>query len=260
MEVQRVSGCSYSYCRAAKSVLRAAKGIQVNTLAGSSPSLRRALPLPCCIPKADPQEAEVAGREGFEIALNLLKQERLDTRLLAIESLEKLTFSKEYRSMTARSILSGEVCSTLLDLIQSSPSLMESENNHYISKAEQDHLAIMRRKAFVVLANSLLALEQECAAGELCHLLQQQHELTSRSMLESLTHELASASDRPHEACQATECLRILMLASKDVQRQAIEFGGISESLIFQAQRVGVCRHVELEQACTKFRTHGFVE
>ncbi|KAL7565917.1 hypothetical protein ACA910_021500 [Epithemia clementina (nom. ined.)] len=256
VEVQKVSGCCYAYCQAAKSVLRAAKGITAPLSKGPS-NLKRSFPMPKCIPKVDRQECLAATREGLHIAEQLLQQNRLDTRLLAMQSLEQLSRCPEHRVFTTKHILqNSQLISTIVELVQTVPP-KDGDDVFSFSRVEIQHLVQMRRLAFVTLANCLTGLAQ---AGELMAMLKESAQLTSKPVLVALSNELGAASLRPHEACQAAECLKCLMAASSDMNGQAF---GIPESLM-EAQQVGACRHFGLERACTKLyqqqQPHALVE
>ena len=210
--------------------------------------------MPRCIPKMEPKDAQAATLEGVEIAEGLLKQDRHDTRLLAMESLEKLSGSIENKGYAARMILSNKlISSTLLELVQTSPS--PEEDSFEMSVIEKEHVSRMRRMSFIVLGNCLTTLAHD---AQLCGLLKEHGHLASDSVVEAFSSELSAAGERPHEASQAAECLRVLMTASEDIAQRASTYR-ISESLV-NAHGVGACRHLGLERACTKLRAQGLVD
>ncbi|KAL7572309.1 hypothetical protein ACA910_017906 [Epithemia clementina (nom. ined.)] len=275
IETQKTHGCGYSYVQAAKSVLRAAKGMAAP--AASAPTSRMtpapqavALPAPPPVPmpsrmvrpipqdeKDEEATGEVSVREGLSIAAEMLSQKQHHSSLLALETLEQLSRTNNvHQNFVARHLLSGQdgFCNTVVTLIQSDP--------RDCIQAEKDFMALMRRYALAVLANCVTSLEQ---SGEFMSVVAQdkQELLTSRSMLMALTSELAAAHERPHEACYAAECLRALLMvaannkmnsttAACSIESLAQELG-VLESLS-QAQQVGAYHHVGLEGACTKFR------
>jgi len=237
VEAQKVSGCCYSYCQAAKAILRAAKGIR-------APPKRRTFSIPPSVPRVSAEEAEAATRDGLELAKGLWMKQQLDSQLLAIESLMHLSRATENQCFTAKCILSGEFRGKLLNLIES----FSTDSNR--SEIEEEYMTIMRRHAFTILSNCFAALER---SGELSSLLRQQADLTSDAVVEGLVGELASAAERPHDACQAAHCLRSLLAASVDMQRKAAELNAIET--ISAVRLIGACRHASLEDACTQLRT-----
>eukprot|EP00522_Entomoneis_paludosa_P018785 CAMPEP_0172440136 /NCGR_PEP_ID=MMETSP1065-20121228/881_1 /TAXON_ID=265537 /ORGANISM="Amphiprora paludosa, Strain CCMP125" /LENGTH=368 /DNA_ID=CAMNT_0013188919 /DNA_START=113 /DNA_END=1219 /DNA_ORIENTATION=+ len=237
VEVQKASGCCYSYCQAAKAVLRAAKGIR-------TPAKRRTFSIPPCVPKVSAEESEAATRDGLELAEQLLAKQQMDANLLAVESLVHLSKATENQCFTARCILSGQFQVKLLSLIDS----FDSASGH--DEIERDHLNMMKRHSLAILANCFAALER---SGELVSLLQQQQELTSKGVVSALVSEVAAAGERPHDACQAANCLRTLLAASEETKRKAADLNACEA--ISQARHTGVCRHAALEDACTQLRT-----
>lgn len=285
VEAQKILGCGYGFCQAAKAILRAAKGMVAPTASNATPlaqqSQRSMAPLPPAavpitpsrrtIPSIPKEEAEVEDvRDGLMIAAELLSQNQHDSRLLALESLEQLSRAAEHRHFVARFILSGQggFRKAILGLIQSGSPKLEEENDPSL-KVEYDFQVLMRRYALIVLANCLTNLEQ---SGELVSAMTQnsqtfQH-LTCRDVLMALVGDLAAAQVRPHEACHAAECLRALLLVATNTSsttnaadynssayqpRQALaEDLGVVE-LLSHAHRIGQYGHVALEGACSKF-------
>merc|ERR1712226_291347 len=238
IEVQKVSGCCYGYCQAAKAVLRAAKGI-------STPMKRRTLSIPQSVLKVSDEESEAATRDGLEIAEQLFDKDELDAKCLATESLLMLSKSTDNQCLVARCILSGALCEKLMKLIGES---MNSGNNQ--DNIQKEYVSVMRRHAFAIFSNCLGALEK---SGELPNLLQNQKDLTSSGIISALVVEVAAASDRPHDACQAANCLATLLVASDDIKRKAVDLNAYET--ISEAYVTGKCRHMALEEACTQLRT-----
>lgn len=206
VEVQRMSGCCYLYCQAAKSVLRAAKGLSAAKSGGLAS--RRPLPLPKCVPRQQRslRDIESCTDDGLSIACSLLKSDRLDCRLMGLESLAQLTSDGDIPSQqqrAAKSILKGggDFRDTLVSLVSccdsAAPGIMSA------SPIEVQHNAVMRRCALTVLANCLSAVEreEESPSGEFG---------ADDSLVGALVGDVSRCADRPHEACQAVRVLTAL--------------------------------------------------
>jgi hypothetical protein len=170
VEVQRQTGCSFLFHQAAKAILRSAKGIR------TPPAQKRSFSIPGCVPKESPEQQQRCTEEGLEIAFSLLKKDRFDAHLLAMESLEQLTRASVCRAFAAHKVLCGQFSSTLVSLIES----RESKQAEAVSEMEEKHFAIMHRHALTILANSLAAVQD---SGELLGLLSQSNGLCSHSLL-----------------------------------------------------------------------------
>ena len=287
VEVQKVSGCGYAYCRAAKAILRAAKGIgqpsnSSTTAVPPRPVPQAPMARSSTIPPiparglareeatSPPKESEQAPsseeeqadsvdadtREGLSIATELLAQEQDDARLLALESLEQLSRATTQKCWVAKSILTNEIGRSLVELVETRAPpprhewSRETVGDSPVQRMQDEFLTRKRRFALMVLSNCVQALEQ---SGELASLLlgEEGSLWTSPSVVMALVQEVSAASERPHEACQATHCLRALATAVGT--GNWMQKWGLSD-ILPQAQQVGALRHVELERACHKFR------
>jgi len=219
VEIQRTAGCCFLFHQSAKAVLRAAKGLRKQ-----QPQI--SFTIPDCVPQETEEESKQCTQEGLEIALDLLKKDRLDAHMLAIESLVYLTKATKNRSFAAHCILCGEFRSTILCLVESFR--MHKSTSVALSQMEEEHLTIMHRNALTVLANCLVALEH---SGELLHVLGQQEEFRSNTLLATLVDEVGSAEQRPHDACQAARCLQSLFRASDDTKQQLFDGPGGSSKV-----------------------------
>merc|ERR1712183_662524 len=74
------------------------------------------------------------------------------------------------------------------------------------SEIQDQHDALMRRRALTVLANGLSS----------CKILPE--ELTKESFVRQLLQCLGNSSEEPHEACQAARCLQALTSANASMQ------------------------------------------
>jgi len=241
VEVQRGAGCCFLFCQASKAILRAAKG-------SSAPKAMRRFTIPGCVPQESVEERKQLIEDDLEIASSLLKKDRLDAHMLGMESLCYLSNATKCCSFAAKSILGGECFSTLLCLVQSFR-MHEASRDETLSDMEEKHFAMMHRHALTVLANCLVALEE---SGELEQVLSLQKELLSESLLQCLVEEVAQATTRPHDACQAVRCLQSLVRASSELKTLACHLG--ASKALDSAHREGVCRHATLEQESGKLQ------
>jgi hypothetical protein len=238
IEVQRQTGCSFLFHQAAKAILRSAKGIRTPS------ALKRRFTIPSCVPRESPEQQQRCIEEGLEIAFNLLKKDRLDAHLLAMESLEQLTRGSECRSFAASKVLCGQLLSTLVSLIES----RESNQAEAVSEMEKKHFAVMHRHALTILANSLAAVQE---SGELLGLLSKSNELCSQSLFTVLVSDLNASSQRPYDACQSARCIQSFV-SCEEVKDQLMDLG--AADAVSTACVEGGCRNAMLENESKKLR------
>jgi hypothetical protein len=238
VEVQRRSGCCFLFHQAAKAILRSAKGMKLQ----QQPTFS----VPDCV-KAQANEVSQQPdptEEAVEIASSMLKKERYDCHLLGMESLVQLTKATSTSSKAALALVHGNVLDTILSLIQSWRMTQDEQEQQVITdEMEQDYFAMMHRNALTVLANCLNALEQ---TGELSQVIGSQERLVADELLSVLIDELASAEERPHDACQACKCLKTLLRSSQATKLRVLELGAPKAAT--SALNEGVCTHLCLEQ------------
>lgn len=240
VEAQRMSGCSYGYSRTAKAVLRAAKGME---------AAQRKIPMfaiPSCVPRISMEESKSHIESALEIASDLLKKDRMDAHLLAMESLGHLTRSNVNAEFTAHCVLeNAELLSTLLGLIQSFRVTRTAAES--LSSMELEHLVMMHRYALTILANCVAALQ---TSGKLVHVLVQQPELTDVNLISSLLHEVKRANLRPHDACEAMKCLQCLVLCSSSAKESLLQLS--ASHIVLSAHALGSCSHAVLHAEADK--------
>lgn len=237
VEIQRSSGCSFSYHQTAKAILRAAKF-------GSSPMKAPPLSIPRCVPQLPGVEWDSCTAEGLEIVGKSLKQgSRLDAQLLAMESLVQLTEASKCRAFCAKSILSSdsELLSSILSLIKTSR-MKEAEDNEFSTEITEEHLKKMHHHALTILANCLQCGQQSC---ELSVAVQGLPELTCDAILNALVRDLAAASSKPHDATDACRCLQALCGACADTKERVLQLG--AAGFVSDAKHF---RHALLEKEC----------
>jgi hypothetical protein len=238
VEVQRISGCSFLYCQAAKAILRAAKGLK------KQPA--RTFCLPASIPRVSIKAQEASLEEGLSIAFDMLLQEkRVDLQVIALESLLCLS-KKDY---CARIILKNQqVLDILLALLQCSR-LSRLVREESVTEMEESRYVRMHQDAITVLANCLVALE---ASGDLCALVQEQSQLQSQSLVMSLVQAVSHCTKRPHDACQAVRCLQMLVSKVPLAKQRLVEAGGFQ--VVAHAHKDGLSRHETLYEECDKLQ------
>ena len=124
VEVQRRSGCSYTFSQCSKAILRAAKGQDSQKAPQYS--------VPAAIRR--PEEEFKVNAECLEQSFDLLQQERIDAQLLGMQLLLKLS----------EKVRLGDRLALVINHVKVRP-------------ADDDHFAaVLRRDALTVLANSLV--------------------------------------------------------------------------------------------------------
>ena len=243
VEVQKVQGCSYLYCQAAKAILAAAKG--------QAAPKKRAFPIPSAVTKASSATASdpnAMAKEGIEIAFTLLQRKRMDGRLMAVESLVQISKSAKHKNYAARAILceKQELRSTLLSMVEGKVTEDSAAASTPTSELEKENARLMGRHALSVLANCLESLEQ---SGELSSVVNgEQQELCAQETLETLLSKVQSCEEAPHEAFQAVRCIGSLVRVSDAC------LGGVSSSqhVLAAAHATGGRCHARLEQECAR--------
>ena len=235
VEVQRTSGCCFLFHQASKAVLRAASGATA-----TKPSV--VFTLPKCIPQESEAERLACLKEGLDICSCLLQSGRMDSHLMALESLVKISECSRSREYAARCILgSGEFLQTLVSLIQTSSLSSSPDNEANRTITEKEHLALMHRHAMTVLANCLSTLQEKEDASDSAL----QADVTSDTTLMALIDRVAHCDKRPHDACQAVRCLQeLVVLKNSDCKQRALALGLASHADF--AKQLGDRRHVQL--------------
>lgn len=242
VEVQRRSGCCFSFHKTAKPLLRAALGEEAlgTTVAFSVPN---------SIMTQGNEEAKQCLEEGLDIAADLLKKDRIDAHALAIETLNHLSKASSHPDFAARCILSEEFQCTLLALVESFR--MDRDTYSEVSSSiEQDALEQMHRAALSTLSNCFRALE---ASGELECVLESNQQLSSNGLLTALVEDVSKASDRPHDACEAIKCIQSLSRSSKMARDKLVQLG--APDAVQQAKSFGACRHKLLNEQCCELES-----
>ena len=235
VEVRRHSGCSFQFRDAAKSILRASKGLNKQQIPLSS----RKFSIPLALPKRCIEAQRECVRDDFEISYKMLLSEKVDAHLLALENMGKMTSGTNdgTRDVAAKLVLSNRDCLkrilSLVDIYNKDRSMLGMESCYN---------SILCRKILEVLSNSCEAINK-CDLADI--LSTTNHDLKSRSFLSLLLTSLHEASSRPHDAFQAARCMRCL-LVSKEVESLLVEMSVFDA--ISSAHNVGLTFHQDLER------------
>lgn len=253
VEVQKVKGCSFGYCQVAKTLLNAAKG---DAEVQSSQSRTTATPFTFKLPPTQARQLnndrDKIVDDCLEHAMNLLKSNRLDSDLLAMESLSLVTSSTCLdRTCAAQKILCGPLLDNLSRLIKCSSSKTESNDSESGDAFEDDNCSIMRRKALLILAKCLELVEK---SGQLASIIQKDHfqRCDNDELLPALIHELKMASMKPHDACYAARCLQSLVRSSPQIRSRACQLDITGAATC--AARTGSMSHFLLEAESSQLR------
>lgn len=234
VEVRRHSGCSFQFRDAAKSILRASKGLKQQV-----PISSRKFSIPLALPKRSIEAQRECIRDDFEISYKMLLSEKVDAHLLALENMGKMTSGTNHgtQDAAAKLVLSNRDCLkrilSLVDIYNKDRSMLGMESCYN---------SILCRKILQVLANSCEAINK-CDLADI--LSTTNHDLKSRSFLSLLLTSLHEASSRPHDAFQAARCMRCL-LVSKEVESLLVEMSVFDA--ISSAHNVGLTFHQDLER------------
>ena len=240
VEAQKIDGCCFLYCQAAKAVLRAAKGLAAVP--------KRKFALPACVPRDTEDEQKANIKSGLNIASTMLKSDRLDAHMMAIDTLLHISKATQNPSFAAHCILCGEFRSTLLALVECCR-MNHDQAETPLGESEQKMIALMHRNAVAIIANCLKSLQD---SRELVQVISQQEELSSNDFLAALVEDVSACNERPHDACEAARCLHPLMYASTEIRRKVMDLG--AEGAVGAASQEGACRHALLDNACAKLR------
>ncbi|MGK3757271.1 MAG: hypothetical protein ACI8RD_009585 [Bacillariaceae sp.] len=243
VEIQRASGCSFEFRDAAKVILRSAKtGLQQQHQQQKRivrPERRFTIPL--TLPKRSRDDRQKCIQDDFKIACNMLRSNKSDMQVLALESMEHMTKkSCEFKDGAAKSILGN--CDHLKQLL-----LLLCDTTTSTTTDPSQYSCLLRRKVLAVLANSFEAI----STVELAAILSTNDNdlIKTRSFLSSLLSSLQNASILPHDAYQAVRCLRYLLI-SKEVETAMIQMSVID--VISSACSNGCNFHEGLEQESNK--------
>jgi hypothetical protein len=225
VEVQRRGGCSFGFREASRAVLSSVKGAPPMALP------KRQFTIPVALPPRSSDVLEECVGDDFEIAMNMLRSEGFDSKMLALDSLEQMTKSCGSIQVAAKLVLGCECVERLVDLLE-----------------EQDDANVSTRKVLAIVANACAALN----TVDLEEILSTSEHLKTASFLSCLLSSMKEASERPHDAYQAARCLKSLLI-SKDVENAIAQMSCIE--VVELACSAGCNCHHALEQESQKLMT-----
>lgn len=219
VECQRLAGCSYEFHKTYQSIC-------FSTMMLEKEPIQRRLDFPSCIPGDSGENVLARASEAFQIAIDLVHCERLDSQLLGLQSMEQISAN---HTILAK-LLSDECLSKLIEFC--------TKNQEYLSVLDKRHDCLSKRRALSILANGV----SEC--NTLKHAIPRM--LIAASFIEQLLMFLCNSSRDPHQAFQAARCL--VGLASGDRDAKAMLVKANVRSMLPAAE----CPHLALEQEYKK--------
>jgi hypothetical protein len=220
VEMQRRGGCSFSFRDTSRLVLRSAQGLP------PAVAPKRKFTVPPSLPQRSRDVQESCVRDDFELVLSMLRSERLDAQMLALDILEQITKTCGTAEVAAKLVLGCECLHHLMVLLEENVGETVSAGS---------------RKIFAILANACSALDN----SDLLEIISSREYLKTASFLSHLLSSLGEASDRAHNAYQAAKCLQAL-LVSKEVENAIVQMSCME--IVETACRVGSISHHALHQ------------
>lgn len=218
VEVRRQVGCSIQFRDIAKKILMSSKGSR--EAQGYSLTTTK-FRIPPTLPRRSRNVQHECMQEAFRIACNMLHSVKVDTQILALESIGKMITCSGGDDMAANLVFCSNDC--LKQLLF----LLEFYNDQLMPGTQSNHGYILRRKVLEVLANSFEAIN-ETDFREI--LSRNGRDLKTKSFLTLLVSCLREAHARPHDAVQATRCMRYLLVA-KEVENSLVEMCVVDDIL-----------------------------
>jgi len=193
-----------------------------------------------CFPKEDKLSLIT---EELDFVCVMLNSDRLDMKLIAMETLLQITGSTDTdrRSFAATGVFSGPIFDVLVKNILCG----NTQHVETTMKTEQvgcDILCKIRRNALIVFGNCLEAVGKSGAS-----VVKERENILCDELLARLVDDIGESSTNPHEACNAARCLRSLFQSSP----KAMSMGSLNlNAAVMSACRDGVTNqdHIMLEQ------------
>lgn len=220
---------------------------------------------------------------AIEIAASLLKKDRMDARLLGMESLCLLTdptrTGLDTAILASRVILTGSFNDTNVDDEEFMPdelgvreaimslvlfgqlceggnydSIEDDSNEH---PDEKRHNLLLHNLALSVLANALAVLEGngngvtpvQSKEAVTDTLLSDSQDICRRDLLRALFNSLDQSNEKPHDATLSANCLKFLFKESEKARRRAPDLN--AKQILATALDVGRRTHLKLQKAAT---------
>lgn len=236
VEVQRYAGCGIEFQYYLKGILSVAKTGKVAT------SRIWSLPMPRSLPKLPDNIWKDSTDEALDIAREGLKSNRVDSRQLAMESLEQLSCSEHCRTFCADAILSGdsELLPIIVSLIDGAGLISRQVSEDNVVGLD-DCYRLMRRAAVNTLSNCLESLTtstQSCQRVIDCLTI-----VSNDKTLTALINDIANADSYPHDAAASCLCINLLCQRTDMVKQRVMEL----DVTTHLANTVS-CRHSMLQE------------
>lgn len=214
VEIQRRSGNCISFHNTCRVILLAARGHATTKVKSLKPLLATNT-----AKSKPPEEME----NLLENVGCLLKKDRVDARMLGIESLRRLSEKKcsgyESALRVAKNILSqeGHISETVFSLVQFRALVVDDDARLDSCFGERKHHDIMHSHALAILANSLSLVLTAGEPGRE-YVNQMSHD---EKLLAALVGVVENTDIRSHDSYEAVRCLSIL--TPKSIENGVVE-------------------------------------
>ena len=179
-------------------------------------------------------------KNGLDAAIRALQSNRLDSQLIGLESLEKLSSNMDIASM----IVHGKCLSRLLECCES------NSDASLLNQIEGWNQCQMRRRALSILANGIMS----CKSNESDIPIK----LTEEDFIKQLLFCLEKSVHEPHEAYHAVRCLNSLITPSSSSSSSSSSDNKIVDVLndlnLMALVPSPECRHLALEEETKKLK------
>lgn len=274
VELQRRSGDSIAFHRYARSILDAAMGLLDETNSSCEENTVYSKKVQRLLRRSISGQEHETALQAIEIAHGLLMKDRMDARVLGLESLCLLTDPVKAGSvtavLTAHVVLLGtteavqttasdegpfeEIRESILNLVQFSRIGQPDGDDTNDSSLDDDtddaqHLKLLHHLALAVLANALDVMEHPPTRTRTASSTDVADQFTN-TLVPTLVAELGQAAAFPHAATLSAKCLGSLVRASAAARRRAKELG--AKQVVQTALDVGQATHLRLETESQK--------
>lgn len=254
VETRRKNGSPISFHKVARAMLNAAKGNVISMTSSFTPESQTKKLI---VHEENKEDNDVTVAGTIEKVESLLRKDRVDAKLLGMESLLHLTTSgsssKNMALFTANVILNGWKNDVIKDTVFSLITKSNDEENESENVVENGFNQRMRICALSLLANSLGAISDNKQGGgdgrtaDLKSKLSSDEWVEDGGILLSLVEILKISESSLQEAYFAAKCLQTALEASIDLMSWA------TEQEIFKvvevSQKLGHCTHSLLGRA-----------
>lgn len=254
VEIRRKNGSPISFHRAARAIINAAKGNNINMNSSLTPTSQTKTRI---AHEENKHDDDVTVARTIEKVDSLLRKDRVDANLLGLESLLHLTnsgsSSKTMALFTAGVILNGwkndVIKNTVFSLIKNS----NDDEDEAKNIVEDGFNQRMRIFALSLLANSLevSSNNRQCDGGgeinDLESKLSNDEWVEDGGILWSLVEKLKNSESCLQEAYFAAKCLKTALEASADLRSWATERE--VSNVVEHSQKVGHSTHNLLGRA-----------